>query len=221
MTGLIRRLPLLGLFFLCHVAQASVELVIDEEGELAGARGLSIEGSLYDVEFLDGNFQDLFDPDHLTFSSVIEGEPFYQALHNQVFTGYYDDNPAATRGCEMSPWLTFNFCAAATPYSVEFNADGELSKLFAFGAFNQPDPSYGDPVGDFGDTRVFVEWTRDTWPSAEEEWSSDVFNTYARWTPSSNKVPELDAAGMLHAFALLFGALMIARERRGSKQKSR
>lgn len=103
---------------------------------LTGATGVSVNGSLYDVEFLDGTCISVFggcDSDSdFAFSSAVAAKAAGQALIDQVFLGGFAD-PALTAGCGLFvcyPWIPY----AQDPEGVfaagvanEINSDFEFS----------------------------------------------------------------------------------------------
>jgi hypothetical protein len=91
-------------------------------GVLHGAFGVDVGGILYDVEFLDGTCEALFNlcekpPTAFTFSSEAPAILASQALLDQVFldgvSGNFDSFPDLTFGCSY----TYS-CFAATPFGV-------------------------------------------------------------------------------------------------------
>lgn len=81
---------------------AAATLTVNGDGILTGARGVTINGSLYDVTFFDGSCVDAFgecdseDDYSVRFADAV---PFAQALLDQVFVGVFDTNPERTLGC--------------------------------------------------------------------------------------------------------------------------
>ena len=76
-------------------------------GELQGASTVSVDGVLFDVEFLDGTCIDLMDgcdeASDFAFQNVDDAEQASLALLAQVFVdspaGLFDSRPDVTRGC--------------------------------------------------------------------------------------------------------------------------
>ena len=87
-------------------AQAAV-LVVDDFGQLTGAEGVDVNGTLYDVTFADGTCAGLFggcdDAGDFIFNNQAEVVAAAQALLDQVFVntvlGAFDDDPGLTNGC--------------------------------------------------------------------------------------------------------------------------
>ena len=77
-------------------------LIIDESGQLVGARDVIILGASYDVEFIDGSCVEVFSGcDELADITFLQDDAVAaaQALLDQVFTGPFDSDPELTRGC--------------------------------------------------------------------------------------------------------------------------
>ena len=163
---------------------SAATLVLNGGGELTGARGVSVGGALYDVDFVDGTCVDLFtgcdENSDFTFAGDnVTAELAAEALHNQVFIGVFDDNPSLTHGC------TGLLCIAWTPVSVSGLTVGGLN------AFNLSLAANANGSPDFVAFNQ-IESSRDF---ADEP--SDV---WARWSEVST-VP-LPAAGWMLLFAV-------------------
>ncbi len=103
-------------------------------GQLMGAADVLVDGSLYDVQFLDGTCIDLYngcdDNSDFTFSGDCCGQAAtlaLQALGDQVFLdgplGSFDSVPTLTNGCEISASTnSFENCRVVSPYG--FNSSG-------------------------------------------------------------------------------------------------
>ena len=116
----MRRLLLAAvLALIASGAQAATLNVVN--GQLMGASDVLVDGSLYDVQFLDGTCIDLYNGcDELsdfTFQSQALAELAAQALLDQVFldgpSGAFDSDPSLTNGCEIVP--NFHECIVLTP----------------------------------------------------------------------------------------------------------
>lgn len=91
-------------------AQAALILDVDADGNLLGAKDVIVDGTLYDVHFLDGTCIELFsgcdENIDFTFNTRQSAELAAIALLNSVFTntplGNFDDKPALTNGCSAS-----------------------------------------------------------------------------------------------------------------------
>ncbi len=83
-------------------------LLIDDTGQLTGAQGVDVNGTLYDVTFADGTCAGLFDgcddAGDFTFNNQADVLAAAQALLDQVFvntvSGAFDDDTGLTNGCE-------------------------------------------------------------------------------------------------------------------------
>ena len=107
-------------------AQAATLNVIG--GILHGASGVIVDGSSYDVEFLDGTCIALFngcdDVSDFTFQSLAAATLASQALFDQVLldgpAGNFNSDPDITNGCVPSASTTVGSgaggCWIATPY---------------------------------------------------------------------------------------------------------
>ena len=91
-------------------------------GQLVGASGVDVGGTLYDVEFVDGTCVDLFngcdDSGDFMFTDGTSAELASQSLLDQVFLdgpdGTFASNPELTAGCAGE----FSHCISVTPYSI-------------------------------------------------------------------------------------------------------
>jgi hypothetical protein len=87
-------------------------------GQLLGAYDVDVDGTLYDVEFLDGTCDDLFsgcNSGAFVFQTQADALAASQALLDQVFLdgvlGTFDTDPEFTNGCAYQP-----SCSVTTPY---------------------------------------------------------------------------------------------------------
>ena len=140
-------------------------LVTDINGQLLGVDGVDVNGTLYNVDFLEGSCYTFFSPclsnDNLLFD-ISESLDASWALKTQVFDvpewSLYTSDPSKTFGCE-DPFG----CTIYTAYSINsdpmgnaqfFNGDG----LFFFDTVNtcglctRSDDTTTDP------TAVFAIW---------------------------------------------------------------
>ena len=165
-----RTLGLLGvalLLALGAVGLARAALIVDANGELLGADGVLVNGTAYDVRFVDGTCAEVFgvcDSAHFTFTTVDAAIAATTALLNDVFVdgaaGQFNSKPELTAGCELSP---VGSCVAVTPYAL-LNLD--VPSVFAH---NSADPA-ADQLGgnnfatsdDFATSanEVWAVWTR-------------------------------------------------------------
>jgi len=105
-------------------AQAATLNVVG--GQLMGASGVLVDGSLYDVQFLDGTCIDLYngcdDVSDFTFQTSASAVLASQALLDQVFLdgvyGQFDSSPPLTNGCEPHSRNQSDSCWIVTPYQI-------------------------------------------------------------------------------------------------------
>ena len=135
-------------------------------GQLTGATGVDVDGTLWDVIFSDGAW-DFSSGTGLPASTKEEADLFGQALLDQVFLdsvlGLFDSDPETTNGC-------FNTlaCQIWTPYAID-SSRGETSFSITF---NQSSESIQEDfvrdvrgvlglTGDFSDVtqRVLGVWS--------------------------------------------------------------
>ena len=108
-------------------ASAAGQLV-NSDGLLTGATGVNVDGSLYNVEFLDGTCASVFGT-CATFSFAFQTQATAQlaaqALLDQVLLGVYDDKVTLTLGCPSVSSLSgcligIPYLATATTYDTAF-----------------------------------------------------------------------------------------------------
>ena len=111
---------LFALFLPTSVAgmASAASLVVDGDGQLLGARDVNISGILYEVQFRDDTFANIFgDASGLDARSEAEARLFGQALIDQVFvdseSGLFDTDPESINGCENT-----NTCEVLIPFAV-------------------------------------------------------------------------------------------------------
>ena len=127
---------LVGLAMMGMAGTANATLIVAGDGTLLGATDVLVDGTLYEVEFVDGRCFDLFDGcDELSdfdFTDEATALLAAQALLDQVIVGIYDLVPALTFGCG-APRL----CQMIIPYAV---SDG----LFQFATAVNWEPRIAD-----------------------------------------------------------------------------
>lgn len=96
-------------------AQSSAAETIVTNGKLLGATGVLVNGSSYNVSFVDGTCAALFSGcdqnTDFVFQDSAAARAASQALLDQVFLGIYDTNPELTSGCSST-----STCTAFTPF---------------------------------------------------------------------------------------------------------
>jgi hypothetical protein len=120
----MRRLVLGLLGAAAFLGAASAEaaiLVVNGSGQLTGATGVTVNGTLYDVQLTTGtcatDFNGCDDQSDFTFSTQSDATAAAQALLDQVFIngadGNFDSNPILTAGCQGGNFI----CDAIVFYS--------------------------------------------------------------------------------------------------------
>jgi len=133
-------------------AEASAILIVDSNGILQGATRVTVDGALYDVEFLDGLCIYVFSgcdaASDFQFQTFGAATLAAQALLDQVFLdgpqGPFDSSPALTNGCNLYPEFP---CPTFVPFTVLPEVDhytGVLVSLVLDLSFI--DPGAGDWV---------------------------------------------------------------------------
>lgn len=113
-------------------ASSAATLTIDVGGQLTGATGVNVNGTLYDVEFRDGTCFAIFDgcddESDFTFTTITDALVASQALLDQVFVdsglGDFDSDPSLTLGIESQ----FGFIHS--PYGAA-NLSGTVPTTYA------------------------------------------------------------------------------------------
>jgi hypothetical protein len=154
-------------------------------GQLMGASGVDVGGTLYDVQFVDGTCTGLFSgcdaASDFAFTTSADASAASQALLDLVFIdgvdGLFDSDPELTKGITSAI-----FAFVITPYAIS------ASVVNVFSA-NNLDPSAGS------DTVTFFTKSFGT------DTTSEPNVVYADWQKSTAAVP-LPAGGVL-----LFSAL--------------
>jgi hypothetical protein len=155
------------------VAHSDPILQVSSDGQLTGATGVDVDGTLWDVVFSDGEW-DYSSGTGLPASTKEEADLFSQALLDQVLLdsslGQFDTDPETAIGC-----FNLNVCIFYTPYFVD-----DVNTYFSL-AFNQsPSTTLEDFVrdvpgilgltGDFGDA---TNWTLGVWTLSSTEPPTD------------------------------------------------
>jgi|TARA_R110002126_G_scaffold154876_1_gene301907 hypothetical protein len=104
---------------------AGAATLIVSDGTLTGATGVDVQGTLYDVEFRDGNCAALFDgcneDSDFDFQDYATANAAGQALMDTVFfdglQGNFDSDPWTIRGCSSDD--SNERCNVYTPYDYE------------------------------------------------------------------------------------------------------
>ena len=136
-----------GLVLMAGGAQAATLNVVG--GILHGASGVLVDGSLYDVQFLDGTCIDLYagcvDASGFTFQTPEAALLASQALLDQVFldgpAGNFESSPALTNGCSVDPLGGPARCVSGTPFNHSGLPEGNVDLITFSGAGNEVDES--------------------------------------------------------------------------------
>jgi hypothetical protein len=146
-------------------AHAAPLLVIDQ-GLVTGARGVDVQGTLYDVDFVDGSCPDLFtgcdDAGDFTFTTEAAATAAAQALLDQVFVNDalpLDTQPELTFGCYtvtrcdtftmFAPFDALNASVVRTSNFSDANLDFTQSTLI----------SLNSDFSTVEDGQVFARWS--------------------------------------------------------------
>ncbi len=127
------------------VTTPTAEPVVDSGGALLGATNVDVDGTLYDVAFLDGTCNDVFDAcgaANFQFSSFAESNLASIALRAQVFDDpAYTNSPSIINGCEST-----STCGIWTPDSVAIQVSG--SQVTVSPGTNGTGPFPTNPITD-------------------------------------------------------------------------
>jgi hypothetical protein len=170
-------------------AQAATLNVIG--GQLHGASGVLVDGSLYDVQFLDGSCIDLYNgcddlSDLLPFQIGQNGAQLANlALLDQVFVdgpeGSFDSVPELTNGCEAP-----DKCFVFTPYVGLADPSSPFGCCWGVGEV----ANYSSPFNDSELSNPFPYYSRGSLTTGNL-----IPRTYAVWSVS--QVPEPNTALLL------------------------
>ncbi|AEF99415.1 hypothetical protein [Methylomonas methanica] len=193
MTTLFREFFLLTLLLFCSASIAAPVFQIDGNGILTGATGVDVGGTLFDVEFVDGDCVSLFDgcdsSDDFVFKEIGPAEEASKSLLEEVFVGVFDDDQTLTRGCETS---SFFGCVIITPYKIN-PADSNF--VFVNIANNRSNLSVDSFIGSSNlitfDTALFGDYTYARWsqvttvplPPAFYLWLTGLISLFAGYRP--------------------------------------
>lgn len=176
-------LPLLrasvaALALACGVAQAGVVFQLDANGELTGAKGVLVNGSLYDVEFKEGSCYALYDlctnSTQFVFNTLASARAASEALLSQVFVGVYDTDPTQLA---TVPWYQ-TIIDAITPYAMGSGATS--GRVLVTAAQN-------------GDLEIYDEVLESNIGSTSSTFTGSA-DFFAVWSPSS-VVPDPEPPG--------------------------
>ena len=122
-----------SLLLLCvSLGANSADLVIDGSGQLLGATDVDVGGTLYDVQFVEGSCNSLFNNCiEFAFTSLANTTVASEALLDQVLVGVFDFDPTLTYGIEQTNgpflgqiWTPYSLVGAHVLYSGIQNGNG-------------------------------------------------------------------------------------------------
>ena len=173
----------LGIASISPVAMALPMLVLDSSDRLLGADGVDVDGTLYDVRFLDGTCANVFfgtcAQSNFAFTALGDAVAAANALLAQVFAPNptYDNSPELTNGCGPNPVP----CNMFTPFDILLGSPGPGPDFFVrtVRAANGTTANVVDDTSNLGfdfdtatqppppnNTTVWAVWTRVPEPSA-------------------------------------------------------
>ncbi len=189
------QLRILAISILLFPTWAFADPILDiEDGQLVGASGVDVEGTLYDVRFVDGSCIELFDgcdeETDFDFDLEVDVELALQALLDSVFLdgplGQFDSQPSLTAGCTSEA-----VCNVVSPFVFDL----ELSRFESLLADNgRPDPGGAEDSLNAFSAGVDVDF-RD-----------DGRFVFALWS-ESKPVPEPNTLGLLGIGLMLCGLM--------------
>lgn len=145
---------LLAVFCLWCVGSNAAILQVDG-GVLIGASGVEVGGVFYDVTFLDGSCDSLFngcDSSEFAFSKADDAEIAAWALLSQVFV----DSAAGNFNSLLDPIVGCTFdinCLTRIPYS---SGGGFVDEFVAVNATDVPDFVFDETIAANNTTAVFI-----------------------------------------------------------------
>ena len=194
---------ILSLGAICALSLASptqaADLIVNPGGKLTGANGVIVNGTSYNVTFVDGTCASVFgscDSSGFNFSTSAAAFAAAQALLDQVLidgpAGSFDSVSANTLGCSVwaSPW-----CHVQVPYAIAspgIISTGDAINHDVGGGADQAAISTTSSIADLG---------------------LDASQTFARFVPSA--VPEPSAWALM-----LFGLGAVGAAARRQKRRA-
>lgn len=159
-----------------------VELLLDGNGKLTGAKNLLVEGRSFDVSFVDGTCASVFSgcdsPSDFQFQDAFMASAATQALFGQVLTGIYDSDPTRTAGCSFGL-----LCMLTTPFDATADNDVLLWVL----ARNGEDIRVADAIEFSGNARRSLL-----------NFTNEIAYVWAVWSPADRStVPEPASLGLV------------------------
>lgn len=138
-------------------------LQVNSDGQLAGATGVDVDGTLWDVVFNDSAL-DFSSGIDLPASTKEEADLFSKALLDQVLLdstlGLFDSDPETTNGCENLDgciiWTPYLVDGGSASFSLAFNRSADV----ALGDMVREVPGVTGSSTDFSDATT---WTLGMW----------------------------------------------------------
>ena len=100
----------------CRTARAAIVYNVDGTGQLTGIQNIDVGGTLYNVAFVEGSFDNIFGDaaglDFTTSAAALAASNALAAAFNAPEAAIFDEFPNTTNGCEST------LCFMWTPYSV-------------------------------------------------------------------------------------------------------
>ncbi len=164
--------------FTPETAHAAPILVVNGGGILTGAKAVTVDGHLYDVEFVEGTCTAVFgicDEAHFAFTTESAALAASKALGDYIFLdvpglGNFDSEPMSTNGC----FFPAN-CWALTPYKIL--GDNFLIAQALNSAVGTDDGFFLHQPNGPG-LSIFGSATETIYDS-----SVDINGVFAKWTP--------------------------------------
>ena len=149
-------------------ANASPVTNIDTSGNLIGFNNLNVNGALYDVLFIEGTFNDVFDGSNFTFMNDMSTATDAHQILNATFELFpnFDINPSLQFGCEL-----LTSCKMYSPYA-NLTAQNRVSTVATYNT-----NALGPQNGGF----LSVNYDYDS--------STDTGTVWASWQVSAVPIP--------------------------------